>query len=172
MFYFVRHGQTDYSLRNSLIYQGFGTQLAPLSPLGICQIEKTARDPRLQGAKLILASPYTRAVQTAAILSRALDAPLVVETQRHEWLANRQYIYEPDSVAEARYQAYRQHHGCHPQGQDCLWESAEQMRMRVLNVLGAYRTLDSVIVAGHGMMIEAVTGASHPENGEIVEFSF
>ena len=38
--------------------------LAPLSEEGVRQIEETAKDPRLQGAELILTSPYTRAVQT------------------------------------------------------------------------------------------------------------
>ena len=99
MFYFVRHGKTDYSARNTLIYQGFGVQLSPLSAEGVAQIERAALDGRLAGARLILTSPYTRAVQTAAILSRALDAPVVVETALHEWLANRAYAYDADELA-------------------------------------------------------------------------
>ena len=35
MFYFVRHGKTDYSQRNEKIYRGFGVQLAPLSEKGV-----------------------------------------------------------------------------------------------------------------------------------------
>ena len=31
MFYFVRHGEPDYSERNTKIYQGFGAHLAGLS---------------------------------------------------------------------------------------------------------------------------------------------
>ena len=92
MFYFVRHGQTDYSERNAKIYQGFGVNLAPLTEEGVRQIEETARDPRLKGADLILSSPYTRALQTAAILSKALMAPIAVETGLHEWLANKHYV--------------------------------------------------------------------------------
>ena len=82
--YFIRHGQTDYSLKDQKIYQGFGVNLAPLSEEGVRQIEETAKDPRLQGAELILTSPYTRAIQTAAILSRRLDLPIAVETDLHE----------------------------------------------------------------------------------------
>ncbi len=78
MFYLIRHGKTDYSEINTKIYQGFGSNLARLSELGIRQIRETAGDPRLRGADLILASPYTRALQTAAILSRELDAEIVV----------------------------------------------------------------------------------------------
>ena len=39
MFYFVRHGETDYTERGAKIYQGHGTNLAPLSETGIGQIE-------------------------------------------------------------------------------------------------------------------------------------
>lgn len=84
MFYFIRHGSTDYSERNTKIYQDFGVNLAPLSPEGVQQIKASAKDSRLQGADIILSSPYTRALQTAAILSRELCADIIVETDLHE----------------------------------------------------------------------------------------
>ena len=59
MFYFVRHGETDYTERGTKIYQGHGTNLAPLSETGIGQIKKAAKDNRLQEANLILCSSYT-----------------------------------------------------------------------------------------------------------------
>ena len=40
MFYFVRHGKTDYSEKNTKIYQGFGVNLSKLSELGISQVKK------------------------------------------------------------------------------------------------------------------------------------
>ncbi len=55
MFYFVRHGKTDYSERNTKIYQGFGVNLSKLSETGVHQIKETAKDERLQGADLSLA---------------------------------------------------------------------------------------------------------------------
>ena len=70
MFYFIRHGETDYSDRNTKIYKGFGVNLSPLSENGIQQIKETAKDLRLTDADIILSSPYTRALQTAAILSK------------------------------------------------------------------------------------------------------
>ena len=59
MFYFVRHGETDYTERGTKIYQGHGTNLAPLSETGIGQIKKAAKDIRLQEANLILCSSYS-----------------------------------------------------------------------------------------------------------------
>ena len=170
MFYFVRHGQTDYSERNRKIYQGFGVHLSPLTAEGVRQIQAAAKDERLQGAALILSSPYTRALQTAAILSQALNAPIAVETDLHEWLANKAYAYEDDETAERAWQEYKALHGRYPDGQERPWEEAEAVRQRVLGVLKRYSACGKVIVAGHGMMIQAAAGCAHPENGQIVPF--
>ena len=59
MFYLIRHGSTDYSQRNTKIYQGFGVNLAPLSAKGAEEIRQTAKDSRLAGTSLILSSPYS-----------------------------------------------------------------------------------------------------------------
>lgn len=170
MFFFIRHGNTDYSNRNTKIYQGFGMHLSPLSEEGVIQIKECAKDKRLTGADIILTSPYTRALQTASILSKELYVDVVVETDLHEWLANKNYVYENDAIAERYYMEYEDHHGVYPPGEDCIWESSELVRARVLTVLNRYRNYNKVIVACHGMMIQAVTGEKHPSNGEIVEF--
>ncbi len=106
MFYFVRHGETDYTERGTKIYQGHGTNLAPLSETGIGQIRKAAKDIRLQEANLILCSSYTRAVQSAAILSKELGLEIRIETDLHEWVANDLYIYEDDHTAEKAYEDF------------------------------------------------------------------
>ncbi len=170
MFYFVKHGRTDYSQRNTKIYQGFGVNLSPLSAEGIREIQKTAKDPRLQNADLILTSPYTRALQTAAILSKELGAEIIVETDLHEWLANKNYIYEEDAAAAIAYREYIEHGGSYPLGAEPSWESAQMMRTRVLPVLEKYKQYQKVIVACHGMMIQAVTEKHLPSNGEIMAF--
>ncbi|MCM1126341.1 MAG: phosphoglycerate mutase family protein [Lachnospiraceae bacterium] len=173
MFYFVRHGETDYTEKDSKIYQGFGVNLAGLSAIGIQQIQKTAKDERLQGADIILSSPYTRALQTAAILSKELNAPIAVETNLHEWLANKNYIYEEDATAEQAYLDYTFNHGSYPEDKEQTWEDAKSIKERVLNVLKKYSGYNKVIVASHGMMIQAVTEiGDYPQKGEIVEFDF
>lgn len=171
MYYFVRHGKTDYSERNQKIYQGFGVNLSGLSGEGILQIQKTAKDARLQKADIILSSPYTRALQTAAIISKEIGASIAVETDLHEWLANKNYVYEEDDAAEQAYQEYEASRGKYPDGEEKTWEDADSVRKRVINVLKKYSGYNRIIVACHGMMIQAVTGRNHPENGEIVEFA-
>lgn len=170
MFYFVRHGQTDYSERNTKIYQGFGVNLSKLSEAGVRQIKETAKDSRLQGADIIICSPYTRTLQTAAILSKELGVDIVIETDLHEWLANKNYIYEDDETAEAAYAAYVRGGGAYPDGEEPAWESASLIKQRVHRVLRRYSSCQKVIVACHGMMIQATTGGAHPSCGEIVAY--
>lgn len=171
MFYFIRHGQTDYSERNTKIYQGFGVHLAKLSETGIQQIQKTAKDPRLKTASLILSSPYTRAVQTAAILSKELGIDIVIETDLHEWIANKDFIYPDDLSSDNYFSEYMKNHGKYPAGEEKPWETAEAIRKRVLQVLKKYSQYENVIITGHGLMIQAVTEKDLPSCGEIVEFS-
>lgn len=169
VFYLIRHGKADYSARNQKIYQGFGVNLSPLSPEGVEEIRSTARDRRLRGAAIILSSPYTRAVQTAAILSKELQIDMVIETDLHEWMANRHYIYEDDETAEKSYREFLKHRGEHPAGEAPDWEDMPALRRRALPVLERYRHHPKVIVACHGMLIWSLCGR-HPANGEIIEY--
>lgn len=157
-------------MRNRKIYKGFGLNLSPLSEKGVQQIKETSKDLRLKDADIILSSPYTRALQTAAILSKELDIEIAVETDLHEWIANKNYIYEDDAIAENNYVEYIEFNGSYPDGTKKAWESKEMMKNRVMEVLKKYSHYKKVIVACHGMMIQAVTGKSHPQNGEIIEF--
>ena len=172
MFYLVRHGEPDYSERNEKIYRGFGANMCPLSSKGREQIITTAKDKRLQGADIILSSPYTRTLQTAAILSKELQIDIIVETDLHEWVANKNYIYEEDEIAVKNYNEYIQNKGIYPNGVDKDWESNEIMKIRFFQVLEKYKQYDKVIVASHGTLMSAVTGLDRPAHGEIYELDF
>ena len=71
-FYLVRHGQPDWDWAEAMRFYGPCSAYMPLTPLGVEQIEHTACDSQLRGASFILASPYTRTMQSAQILSRRL----------------------------------------------------------------------------------------------------
>ena len=170
MFYLIRHGRTNDTQRDTKIYLGFGVNLAPLSNNGVLEIENTAKDGRLRGADIILSSPYTRALQTAAILSKELQADIIVETDLHEWMANKNYIYEPNDRAELNYKEFVDFAGVYPDGQEKDWEDMERLKGRILPVLNKYKRYHKVIVACHGMIIQSLCNGYHPQNGEIVEF--
>ncbi len=169
-FYLIRHGKADYSQRNKKIYQGFGVNLSPLNEDGIREIQTTAKDNRLTDASIILSSPYTRALQTAAILSKELQKDIIVETDLHEWMANKNYIYEEDEKADKSYQEFVESNGTYPPNIEKEWEDMQSMQNRILPVLEKYKEHSKVIVACHGMFIQALCNGFHPKNGEIVEF--
>ena len=77
-FYLVRHGQPDWDWAEAMRFYGPCSAYMPLTPLGVEQIEHTACDSQLRGASFILASPYTRTMQSAQILSRRLGLPVTV----------------------------------------------------------------------------------------------
>ena len=170
MFYLVRHGKTDYSEKNTGIYQGYGVNLAPLSAKGIKDAEKAADFLKKQKIDLILPSPYTRALQTAAIISRKTRADIVVETDLHEWVADINYKYVDDDTAEKRYKKYTENNGVYPDGKQKKWESRESLKNRMDKVLSKYTDYKKVAVVCHGTIIEAASGV-RLKTGGVTEYS-
>ena len=98
--FFIRHGEADYGVLESRGVRGWARSFAPLTPKGRVQIDVIARDYRLEAAEAILASSYSRALESAARLSRALDKPLHVEYDLHEWLPQKDSLGEMDESEE------------------------------------------------------------------------
>ena len=172
-FYFVRHGQMDTSMAGVKFYKGFSYNMMTLSEKGIDQIKQTSKDVRLANAELIIASPFGRTMHSAAILSKELNIDMKVETDLHEWLADGvTYEFLSDEEAMIAYQCLNENAGHHPEGEKCKWESAEQMKKRVMGVLKKYTEYDAVIVVCHGTLMQYVLGIEHPENGQIQEFIY
>ena len=170
IFYFVRHGQMDASMAGKKYYKGFAYNMMTLSEKGIRQIHETAKDSRLKNAELIITSPYGRALHSAAILSKELNIEMRVETDLHEWLADGvSYEFLSDEMAAEAYRSLTENHGHHPEGTQCSWESADQMKERVMCVLARYKNYNAVIVVCHGTLMQYVLGMEHPENGQIGE---
>lgn len=97
-YYLIRHGEADYSELMEHHFFGFGRDLAPLSEKGIIQAEETAKDERLKTAELIISSPYTRALQTAQIISRNTGIEVKVELDLHEWIPDKSNQYTTSKV--------------------------------------------------------------------------
>lgn len=68
-FYLIRHGRPDYTYGDTHGFIGQGHDFAPLKQDRIKEVIKTSKDVRLKNAQIIVASPYTRALQTASIVS-------------------------------------------------------------------------------------------------------
>lgn len=175
--YFVRHGETDWNQVESRGVRGWATSFAPLSDLGRLQIDSIASDYRLQEAAAILCSSYARALESAARLSRVLNKALYVEYDLHEWLPQKDPLADIDAPLLSRANSELRTEMRSGAGQSALpdgdapWESLQEVRERVLNVLRRYAHLDSVIVVSHAVVISAMVGLERQvEYAEIVEY--
>ncbi len=166
---FVRHGETDWGLVESRGVRGWAKDFAPLTPLGRLQIDTIARDYRLQEAEAILCSTFTRALESAALLSRALNKPLYVEYDLHEWLPQKDPLGDFDAGLLER--AKLTLSGTGSDTTEGPWESLMEVRSRVLDVLGRYRQFNNIVVVTHGVVIGSLVGMRRlVDLAEIVPF--
>ena len=172
-FLFVRHGKPETSEVNTKIYQGMGVHMLPLAEDGILQAQEISKDIRMKDADLIVSSPFGRALQTASILSKELQMDIRVETNLHEWCADRDYVYISDTEAAASFKEMIENKGINPLDKKYNWESLDDMRKRVFGVLDKYVHLSRVIVVCHGCLMQYVLEMNHhPEYCEIVEYHY
>lgn len=168
-FYFVRHGEPDYGSVGTWSRIPFGRDFACLTQVGVDQICKAASQLSGQDAQIIISSPFTRAMHGATIISRALDLPVFVEKDLHEWQSDLTHEIVEDEKLLMLCRDFDACNGIYPNGAEKLWESREMVRKRVLTVLEKYAEYEKVIVMGHAIMIQTITGEKRPfEYGEVV----
>ena len=167
IFYLVRHSEADYSDLMEKVFFGFGRDFAPLSKIGIEQVEKTAKDERLKTAQIIVSSPYTRALQTAAIISRETGLKICVEVDLHEWIPDKTNQYKTSQEAFSLAKEFYENKGVYPKGQQLKWETFEEVRKRMQRVAEKYAGFGKVIFVGHSMAFEALTGIENIKPAEI-----
>ena len=172
MFYLIRHGEADYSEQGTKIYHGHGENFAPLTERGILQIKETATNANLKNVDIIVSSPFTRALQTAAILSKELQIDIAVETDVHEWQADKNFAYLQRETADKHCKEYTLYNGVYPDGEIFPWEDNTILKNRLHKVLDKYKSFANVIVVCHCILIHAVFPDRWLENGEIIEYDY
>ena len=170
IFYFVRHGEPDYSSVGEWAAIPFGKEFAGLTEQGIIQITKAAAELKVYRPQIILSSPYTRTMQGAGIMAQELQIPILVERDMHEWEVDRTHTVREESELLRLCQDYDFHNGIYPEGAEKQWESRQVVRDRVLGVLEKYLAYDRVVVSGHAIMMQDVSGQYKPfAYGEILQ---
>lgn len=172
LIYLVRHGEADYSEMMEKGFYGFGRSFAPLSQKGVMQAEAMALDERLKSAQLIVASPYTRALQTAAIISRETGLKICVDVDLHEWEPDKTNQYTTSEEAFELTHEFNLYKGIYPEGQHMKWETLDEMRNRMRRVADKYALYNKVIFVGHGMAFRTLSYIEHMEPAEIIECSY
>lgn len=149
----IRHGEPDYSLVTERKFKGHGMDLAQLTPMGIEQAKAVAKDSRLKGANLIITSPYTRALQTAAIISKETQLDINIELDIHEWLPDLTFNNDTDDVVRVAAQECTSCKGEYTDADKRSWEKLSNVANRAFKSLEKYLCYDKVIVVTHGVVM-------------------
>jgi broad specificity phosphatase PhoE len=165
---FIRHGSWD--VIEGRRFKGHGVDLTPLSPAGVAEAEGVGRALATGPPDLILASPMTRALQTAMIISWHVDRRVVVEMDLHEWMPDHNQQWEDGCVPESAAREMRACGGEWPRGPARSWEPLSSVRKRVSAVLERYVDVENLAVVCHSVVIEAMTGVSASRHCEPMPF--
>ena len=157
---FIRHGEPDYAPCEERGFIGQGRDLAPLTRAGMEQAENVSKNELLDGCEIIIASPYTRALQTAAIISRNTGIKIEIEVDLREWCSDKTYQNRTEEQKSALYQDFVDCKGMYPKGETRDWETIEEIIDRVVPVLNKYLELgfDKIMIVAHGGIIRRFVG--------------
>ena len=163
----LRHGQSEFNVHFSKTRVDPGIEDPKLTPLGHEQAERAAAALAGEGLRRIVASPYTRALQTAAPIALRLGLPILVDPSVRE-----RYAFVCD-VGTCRTELARAwpHHDFSPV-EEVWWPTAEETTNGVVERAGRFRAAmagsgdwaDTLVVSHWGFIL-SLTGRS-VDNGD------
>ena len=154
----VRHGEPDYSEADEKI--GF-SNLAPLTTTGVEQAHTVSQNELFKNADIIVSSPYTRALHTAAIISKNLDLSLIVDIGFHERLPDIKNGLKTKEDLQKSFEEYDLCKGIYT-GESHYWESIEQQINRLKYSLNKYVMYEKIIIVTHGELIRRFAAVRLP----------
>lgn len=168
-YYLVRHGEPDWSINERYKLKGHGRDLPHLTAKGIAQAREIAKDSRIRNSEIIIASPYTRTMHTAAILSKETGIDLMVEFDLREWQPD--LTFQFDSLEELKLLTddYEAHKGIYPASEVKRWESKAMMKKRMDAVLEKYQDYNHVTVVTHRIIMGTQLEDRNIEHCAVVE---
>jgi glucosyl-3-phosphoglycerate phosphatase len=166
----MRHGQSEFNLHFSATRRDPGIADPRLTPEGAAQAERAAQALAHHGIRRIIASPYTRALQTAAPVALALNLPVQVNPAIRERYHFTCDIGSPRSALAA---AWPNHDFAHLD--EIWWPSAteheasvEARAVRFRAEMEATGDWEHTLVVSHWAFLLTFTGSSL-ENGEWIK---
>ena len=173
IFYLIRHGKPDYSYGDTHGFIGQGHDLAPLEQNAIKDVIEASKDSRLKKAQIIVSSPYTRALQTASVISKETGLDIMVEPDIREWQPDLTFQYKNSDEMKKYYNDYIENNGVYPNGEKRKWETKEQLRSRVMSVINKYKQkYDTVIIVAHKMAFQSICDCGDMKPTEILKVNF
>ena len=149
----MRHSEPDYSFVEESKYRGHGLDLAQLTENGILIAEKASYDSRLDNTEIIVCSPYTRALQTAAIISKNRHLDIRVELGLHEWMPDLSFQYSSKDWAAIATKLSHEHKGVCPEDSEIQFENLDKVFTRAKQALLKYKEYSKIVVITHGIVI-------------------
>jgi len=151
---------------------GHGLDLAQLTENGIAIAENISFDNRLDKAEIIVSSPYTRALQTAAIISKNRQLDIRIEVDLHEWMPDLSFQYSSKEEAQKASELCSEHKGVCPNDSVIKFENLIDVFNRAKNALLRYRKYKKIIVVTHGIVMRQFSFASEIPFCGISEIDF
>ncbi|NKE45555.1 histidine phosphatase family protein [Roseomonas frigidaquae] len=158
----LRHGQSEFNLHFSATRRDPGIIDPRLTPLGHSQAEQAAEALAAEGITRIIASPYSRALQTAAPLARRLGLKVLVQPLVRERYAFTCDVGSPTTALSAEWPHLDFSHV-----EEVWWPAQEEPADQVLARAALFRAemsalgdWSSTLVVAHWGFILAMTGQS------------
>lgn len=163
----VRHGEADYA-KIGQTFQGNRRDFAPLSAIGERQALEAARSLSDFRATRVVTSPYTRALQTGAIIAIELHLCLSVEPAFHDWLPVRDAsgVVGPE-VVKMKTQEFDSYYASGVEPPFRSWETLEEIRSRVARALVIYDVEPAIIAVTHEAVIRSLTNLLNVPLGSV-----
>ena len=153
-FYYIRHGETD-SNKYGTKPKNLINNEVPLNDLGVAQVTKAAKLLKNKNIKIIVASPKLRTKQTAEIINKELNVPIIyfeglIEAKR----GKNKEIWESGGELE---------------GAEHLYLFQKRIHDSIKEIVNKY---DDVLIVGHGIYFRNFTVLLNdeyinPKNAEI-----
>ena len=156
-FYLMRHGEPDWGLATERGLIGHGADMVPLTPTGLEEVQTKIAELSGYGVEHILSSPMTRALQTGHIVSQALQLPLSVEFDLHEWVPDVRCNWTNAEQVHTQFKDYTLCKGEPPEGTQKHWEARSHLQQRARQVLERHSHYEAVLVTCHCVLIESLT---------------
>ena len=171
---FIRHGEPDVTPVDERGWIGQGRNFAPLTEKGIQQAIEVSRHPSMEGCQIIVTSPYTRALQTAAIISKNTGLDLRVEIDLHEFIPDQTFQLKGAEENKLLHEDFLRCKGEYPSGEKRKWETIMEIVERTKPVFDRYAEAgyDKIMVVAHGGVIRRYTGVADIAHCEVCEVEY
>ena len=171
---FIRHGEPDVAPVDERGWIGQGRNFAPLTEKGIQQATEVSKHPLLEGCQTIVTSPYTRALQTAAIISQNTGLDIRVEVDLHEFIPDKTFQRKGAEENRLLHEDFLRFKGEYPAGETRRWETISEIIQRTKPVLDRYvdQGYEKIMFVTHGGVIRRYTGIAHIAHCEVCEVEY